>query len=111
MSLILTRSKPKGLEVKTHGFSSFRNKLLLRGGKQEGETDCEIPFAEFLDVVEYVLTNTDIYPNDPRLKFLKRISRLKPIAGWNINQDKNCKRLDFPEEEEFGKKKKSKSHS
>ena len=111
MSLILTRSIPRGLEVKTHGISSLRNKLLIRGGKQKGETDCEIPFAEFLAVVEYVLTNTDTYPNDPRPKFLKRISRLKLIAGWNINQDKNCKRLGFPEEEEFWKKKKSKSQS
>jgi hypothetical protein len=80
MSLVLSESLPKGLEVKTHG-TIFRGKdlVLLRGPG----VDCEIPIRDFLDAAEYVLTNTDLRRRDPRLKFLKTVASLKQINGYN----------------------------
>lgn len=84
MSLILSRSIPRGLEVKTHGVHILQNKVLLRGGNvKDGYVDCEIPFLDFLEMVEYVLTNTDLYRNDPRLRFLEMVKKLKPVKGYN----------------------------
>jgi hypothetical protein len=92
MSLVLSKSLPKDLEVKTHG-TIFRGKdlVLLRGSG----VDCEIPIRDFLYAVEYVLTNTDLRHRDPRLKFLKTISKLKQITGYNQEN----KRLGTAEEE------------
>jgi hypothetical protein len=42
-----------------------------------------IPIVEFMIGVEYVLENTDLVPNDPRLLFLERIRAAKVGPGWN----------------------------
>ena len=76
MSLILKMgTQPAVLEVKTFGFGSMGNTVHLG--------DYEITIEDFLVATEYVLTNTDLVSNDPRLQFVKCVQSMKGVAGWN----------------------------
>lgn len=73
MSLRLAYSTPKGLEVKTHGLSSLPDVYL--GGY-------EITMTDFLYMVDYVLTNTDLSGiDDPRCVFVEYVKGMKIIGG------------------------------
>jgi len=81
MSLILEMgTKPEGLAVKTYGFGSMGNTVFLG--------DYEISIEDFLVIAEYVLTNTDLEPNDPRLQFVKCVQSMKQTDGYNPNRNK-----------------------
>jgi hypothetical protein len=41
-----------------------------------------IEINDFFDAVYYVLTNTDLYKNDPRLKFIGRVKKMKKVKGY-----------------------------
>jgi hypothetical protein len=43
----------------------------------------DIPMSDFCSLIEYALTNTDLFPNDPRLKLLERIKQATIIEGYN----------------------------
>ncbi len=77
MSLVLVETKPTGLEVKTFGHGPMGNTVYLGG--------YEISLKDFLAAVEYVLTNTDLKPNDPRLQFIKCVQSMKEVDGYNAN--------------------------
>jgi hypothetical protein len=84
MSLILDESTPKNLMVKTcgvkfevgEGTHMRREQVVMLG-------DCEIPMSEFCTAVEYVLTNTDLDPNDPRIGLVERIKKATVTQGHN----------------------------
>ncbi len=72
MSLVLSnRTIPKDLEVSTTGL----NQIVSIG-------DYEIPLDEFLDVARYVILNTDLDKDDPRIKFVDLMKKLDKIDGW-----------------------------
>ena len=71
-------TKPAGLEVKTFGFGSMGNTVHLG--------DYEISLEDFLVTVEYVLTNTDLEPNDPRRQFVKCVQSMKEVDGYSPNR-------------------------
>ena len=76
MSLVLgSGTKPHGLEVKIHGLSSLSKRVLLG--------DYDISLGDFLGVVEYVLTNTDLQPRDPRRRFVRRVGSMREVDGYN----------------------------
>ena len=76
MSLFLDLgTKPADLKVKTFGFGSMGNTVNLG--------DYEISLEDFLIAAEYVLTNTDLEPNDPRLQFVKCVQSMKEVDGYN----------------------------
>lgn len=78
MSLSLNLgTKPAGLEVKMFGFGSMGNTVHLG--------DYEISLEDFLITAKYVLTNTDLDPNDPRLQFMKCVQSMKEVDGYNLN--------------------------
>lgn len=83
MSLLLSYSTPRGLEIKTH--PKFITKNICLG-------DYEINLRDFLAAVEYVLTNTDLEPRDPRLAFIKKIAEFRVIEG---HAGGNSRRLSF----------------
>ena len=86
MSLILEMgTQPAGLEVKTFGFGSMGNTVHLG--------DYEISLEDFLVAAEYVLTNTDLEPNDPRLQFVKCVQSIKQTDGYSPGR----KRLESSE--------------
>lgn len=86
MSLILNMgTKPYGLRVKTFGFGSRLNTVYLG--------DYEISLEDFLVAAEYVLTNTDLEPNDPRLQFVERVKSMEEVDGYNPGR----KRLEVQE--------------
>ena len=92
MSLVLVLgTKPYGLTVKTHGFGSLGNTVFLG--------DYEISLEDFLYTAEYVLTNTDLEKDDPRLKFVKYIQSMKEVDGYMPNR----RRLEAPEQAVFEK--------
>lgn len=73
MSLKLdSGSKPKGLFIKTFGFDD----TILLG-------DYKISMLDFLLAAKYVLTNTDLEPNDHRLKFIEVVKKMKLVDGWD----------------------------
>jgi hypothetical protein len=74
MSLTLSYSKPQDLDVKTLGLPGCN--VVLLG-------DYQIPMEDFCEMVKYVLTNTDLEPEDPRLELLEFVKGLKPVDGWN----------------------------
>jgi hypothetical protein len=73
MSLILSRSHPK-IEIKTWGHIAGNNKVHLG--------DYEIPMSDFCEAIYYALTNTDLFPDDPRLKLVEEIKRLIVLDGY-----------------------------
>ncbi|MFH1170672.1 MAG: hypothetical protein V1704_03900 [Candidatus Vogelbacteria bacterium] len=78
MSLCLNMgTRPAGLEVKTYGFGSMGNTVHLG--------DYEISLEDFLIATQYVLTNTDLVPNDPRLQFVKCVQSMEEVRGHNPN--------------------------
>ncbi|MFZ2969535.1 MAG: hypothetical protein WA063_00125 [Minisyncoccia bacterium] len=82
MTLILNREGTKQkIDVKTYGAGDLKDKVIF--GKYE------ILLQDFLDAVHYVLTNTDLEPDDLRLEFVRRVNAMKEVPGYN----KNGKRL------------------
>lgn len=72
MSLCLNRgTKPAGLEIKT-----WWPKTVHLG-------DYEISIEDFLIAAKYVLTNTDLEPDDPRLQFVKCVQSMRETDGYN----------------------------
>lgn len=85
MSLVLSDSSPKDLEAKTNGIGmgEYPPGTLFLG-------DYAIPLTDFLSLAYYVLTNTDLEPNDPRLQFVKSVRGMNTVKGYN----KKAKRLE-----------------
>jgi len=76
VSLVLNQgTRPVGLEIKTFGFGSDADVVVLG--------DYEISFADFLSAAKYVLTNTDLMPNDPRIRFVMEVQLMTIGQGYN----------------------------
>jgi hypothetical protein len=76
MSLTLDLgTKPAGLAIKTYGFGPMGQTVYLG--------DYEISLKDFLIATEYVLTNTDLDPDDPRLEFVKAVGSMQETDGYN----------------------------
>ena len=73
MSLILNTDTKPDLCAKTSGFG--KDKLTL-GEYSIGQQD-------FCELVMYVLTNTSLQDDDPRLKLIERIKGLEVVSGFN----------------------------
>ncbi len=83
-------TKPEGLEVKTFGQTIGPDPLqMVYIG------DYKISMKDFLCAAEYVLTNTDLEPDDPRLQFLKCVRSMKIVKGYNSG-GKRLKPLVWP---------------
>lgn len=89
MSLALGRTgTDKGIEVKTFGIA-MPDIVFMR-------TPCgpvEIRYEDFLDAAFYVLTNTNLEPDDYRLKFVEAVKALVESPGYHNSEDPNTKRL------------------
>jgi len=48
--------------------------------------DYRVSLMDFLLMVEYVLGNTDLEPEDPRLIFLERLRKIRQGPGWKRGQ-------------------------
>ncbi|MCK4996749.1 hypothetical protein KAS08_00450 [Candidatus Pacearchaeota archaeon] len=84
MSLILNQgTKPENLRVMTPA-TSF-SKLIFIG-------DYEITMKDFVELMNYVLTNTDLRSDDPRIKFINNVKKAKIVPGWN----KGGSRINIP---------------
>ena len=64
-------TKPDGLEIKTYGFDGMRNVVHIGS--------YEISIIDFLYAAHYVLTNTALEPNDPRLQFVKCVKSMEEV--------------------------------
>lgn len=79
MSLLLAQgTRPTNLRVKTLGVGE--DPVLI------GEY--EISMLDFLAAAEYVLTNTDLRPGDPRLKFVRRVSAMRRVEGYHAAKER-----------------------
>lgn len=77
MSLILNMgTKPEGLEIKTYGTITGDNNAVHFG-------DYEISLEDFLCAANYVLTNTDLEPDDPRLRFIDNAKSMIEVNGFD----------------------------
>lgn len=85
MTLVLVGSKPNPLGVKTFGFGPMGRVVYLG--------DYEVSLEDFLAAAGYVLTNTDLEPEDPRLQFVEFVRFMRRVDGYNPGQ----KRLESPE--------------
>jgi hypothetical protein len=47
-----------------------------------------VTLADFLTLSAYVLTNTDLELNDPRTQFVKCVTSMRVVEGWNGAQSK-----------------------
>lgn len=63
-------TKPDGTVART----DFDGKLVEVG-------DLEISTEDFCQLAMYVLTNTDLQPNDPRLHFMNQLAKLSVVDG------------------------------
>lgn len=70
----------RGILVKTHGYpESFRGVVEISGPG----FSIEIGFRDFVAMAHYVLTNTDLEVNDPRLAFVEAVKRMGVSVGFN----------------------------
>jgi len=74
ISLKNERTTPHGLVAKTLGIGSIGSDLFLG--------DYVIALEDFLTLIWYVFTNTDLEPNDPRVEFLNAIKEARNVTGW-----------------------------
>lgn len=89
MSLVLDREgTDRGVEVKT--FGTFTPEIVFM------RTPCglvEVCQEDFLDAAFYVLTNTNLKPDDYRLRFVEAVKSLVETQGYSNSADANIKRL------------------
>jgi len=89
MSLKLDRGTlPAGVEVKTFDDRS----VFLRA---PGAAMIEVSMRDFCGTVIYVLTNTDLGPDDPRRELLARLSYVVPQASPNAGKERLAPIPDF----------------
>ena len=84
MSLTLSNSNPAFLVARSLSFGNLKGIVTI------GEY--KIPMKDFVELIYYVLTNTDLEEDDPRLNLLERIKLLEKTDGWN----KGRKKLSLP---------------
>ena len=65
---------PKGLEVATYGIEGLPDICI---------GNYELSMKDFRYMVSYVMTNTDLMPNDPRLILKEEIRRMTVQEGYN----------------------------
>lgn len=87
MSLVLSSSEPH-VEVKTNG--KFERDVWItttikKLGKPTKFIGAELTMGDFCEMVKYVMTNTDLNSDDPRLELVRWVSELKQVRGYNIN--------------------------
>lgn len=70
-------TEPRDLEVKTHGGRPPVVHLTTT------TAHLTIAIEDVLSAAWYVLTNTDLEPNDPRLAFIERVRKLRTVPGWS----------------------------
>lgn len=76
MSLLLNRGTIPEVLVKTHG----------TGIEEVFLGDYEISMSDFMDAAHYVLTNSDLKPNDPRRGFVERVKTMREVDGYNAGE-------------------------
>jgi len=77
MSLSLDQgTTPKGTLVKTWGVAQENGKRVISIGPE-----IEITHDDFCQVIEYFLTNEDLYENDPRLELFERLKKAEIGKG------------------------------
>ena len=73
MSLMLNQgTKPENLCV----MSSLNRDVTFIG-------DYEITMKDFVMLMDHVLTNTDLRPDDPRIEFINNVKKAEIVPGWN----------------------------
>lgn len=83
-------SKSDDINIKTHG------RLFLTRNECEDLVFFDrqhIEINDFFNMVYYVLTNTDLYKNDPRIKFVNIVKKMKKVKGYM----KDNKHLQYKE--------------
>lgn len=76
MSLLLRgKNTTPGLEAKTLGMGILQADVVFLG-------EYEIGIKDFLALTEYVLTNSNLYLEDPRLDFVEKMKSVKKVEGW-----------------------------
>ncbi len=63
------------LKAKTYGFGSARGMVQIN--------DVNMSMEEFVRIAWYVLTNTDMDPEDPRKEFVRIVKESEVVEGWN----------------------------
>lgn len=78
MSLVLSNSKPDGLTAKTFGDlcrSNSGEQVVIIG-------DYVIPMSDFVVLVMYVLTNSELDENDPRLQLVAQVKNMGVVPDF-----------------------------
>ncbi len=87
MTLILSDT---GVEIKSHHQAFGKDSIHLF--HPSGEV--KLTMDDFCFAALYIMTSTDLEPNDPRLNFIEEIKKLEKIPG----HDKGRERLGPAEE-------------
>ena len=73
---------PKGVEVKAP-YGGKRVWLGRSAFNWMGDAEIDLSMGDFCFIVEYVMTNTDLNENDPRIKLQKKVAGMRIVAGFN----------------------------
>lgn len=92
MSMTVLLPKGQELWVKTHNASEVEFTLYT---KREN-LSFVLPISDFLCIVEYVLTNTNLVEKDERSILLKKLARAKKVPGWGSEFGCSGQRLAIP---------------
>ena len=93
MTLILTgeQTEPQGIEVKTWSVGSPEMDGVVDFG------DMKIGLRDFLYAAYYVLTNTSLKENDPRIKFVEEVRDMQVMWAGELRE----RRLVGPGKSQF----------
>ncbi len=94
MSIEISDINQKGVDIKTHG-------IIFPGQTEETVRfgQYEVPLSEFLLAVEYVMTNTDLNSDDPRILLALKIKHGGIVPGFNtLIGNRNTKRIVLAEQ-------------
>lgn len=79
MTLILDNSD--SIEVNTYTWE--KEKVHFRHVKPDAHGCVEISMHDFCEMALYVLTNTDLAKEDPRIRFVEMVKKLERTEGFN----------------------------
>jgi len=98
MSLILSKTQPEGTEAKSLGkmfpdFPDLKISVPIRkkdvesathqNGKKNEWISVEMPFEDFCELTKYIMTNTELTKDDPRMRLVSWFHQLQTVEGFN----------------------------
>ena len=99
MSFVLNRESTttKNLCAKTYGMGDQVVHFTIFDPKGRDQPVAEIGMTDFCALIYYVLTNSDLDHDDPRLRLFECLKKAGIGPGYNASRDASSRRIEIPD--------------